>query len=126
MSVGVSPDTLNAGSTSGSGGARNSRGGGWHSKHGHALRSSGQGHCRTRWLLSVRARLDSQDTRPPKDTFVNVRGLKDSGEVILSYGRATILSGTIVSLPSEEAEPLIRDGTVELVEWDDGFGRNRQ
>ncbi|EFJ44833.1 hypothetical protein VOLCADRAFT_94844 [Volvox carteri f. nagariensis] len=66
------------------------------------------------------------DTRPPKDTFVNVRGLKDSGEVILSYGRATILYGTIISLPSEEAEPLLRDGTVELVEWDDGFGRNKQ
>ncbi|GIL72573.1 hypothetical protein Vretimale_4307 [Volvox reticuliferus] len=66
------------------------------------------------------------DTRPPKDTFVNVRGLKDAGEVILSYGRATILNGTIISLPSEEAEPLIRDGTVEVVEWDDGFGRNKQ
>ncbi|GFR41380.1 hypothetical protein Agub_g2063 [Astrephomene gubernaculifera] len=66
------------------------------------------------------------DTKPPKDTFVNVRGLKDAGEVILSYGRATILYGTTVSLPAEEAEPLIRDGTVELVEWDDGFGRNKQ
>ncbi|GLI68790.1 hypothetical protein VaNZ11_013284 [Volvox africanus] len=66
------------------------------------------------------------DTRPPKDTFVNVRGLKDAGEVIISYGRATILNGTIISLPSEEAEPLIRDGTVEVVEWDDGFGRNKQ
>ncbi|GLC35973.1 hypothetical protein PLESTB_000525000 [Pleodorina starrii] len=66
------------------------------------------------------------DTRPPKDTFVNVRGLKDAGEVILSYGRATILYGSIISLPSEEAEPLIRDGTVEPVEWDDGFGRNKQ
>ncbi|KAG2455102.1 hypothetical protein HYH02_000922 [Chlamydomonas schloesseri] len=64
------------------------------------------------------------DTRPPKDTFVNVRGLKDAGEVILSYGRATVLVGTTISLPAEEAEPLLRDGTVELVDWDDGFGRN--
>lgn len=67
---------------------------------------------------------NSQDTRPPKDTFVNVRGLKDSGEVILSYGRATVLVGTTISLPAEEAEPLLRDGTVEMVDWDDGFGRN--
>ncbi|PNH12272.1 putative DNA replication complex GINS protein PSF1 [Tetrabaena socialis] len=66
------------------------------------------------------------DTKPPKDTFVNVRCLKAAGEVILSYGRATILPGTTISLPAEEAEPLIRDGTVELVEWDDGYGRNKQ
>ncbi|KAG2499141.1 hypothetical protein HYH03_002724 [Edaphochlamys debaryana] len=66
------------------------------------------------------------DTKPPKDMAVTVRGLKDAGEVVLSYGRATILTGTTISIPAEEAEPLIRDGTVELVEWDDGYGRNKQ
>lgn len=66
------------------------------------------------------------DTKPPKDTFVNVRCLKDVGEVILSYGRAAVLPGSTISLPAEEAEPLLRDGTVELVDWDDGYGRNRQ
>ncbi len=55
-----------------------------------------------------------------------MRCLKDVGEVILSYGRAAVLPGSTISLPAEEAEPLLRDGTVELVDWDDGYGRNRQ
>ncbi len=59
--------------------------------------------------------LPAQDTTPPKDTFVNVRGLKDVGEVTTTFGRATILYGTTLSLPVEEAEPLLRDGTVEQV-----------
>lgn len=31
-----------------------------------------------------------QDTCPPKDTLVLLRGIKDVGEVVVSYGAVTI------------------------------------
>lgn len=65
--------------------------------------------------------------KPPKDRCMTVRCLKDAGEVILSYGRATMVRGSTVSLPVDEAEPLVREGVVEPIDWDEwGYGKNEQ
>lgn len=66
------------------------------------------------------------DMKPPKDRCLTVRCLKDAGEVILSYGRATMVRGSTISLPLDEAEPLILEGVVEALDWDDGYGKNEQ
>jgi hypothetical protein len=59
-----------------------------------------------------------QDQTPPKDPSIEVRVLKDYGEVFLSLGRANLKKGTVHLLPRTEAEPLIREGVLESVAHD--------
>ncbi|MEW5319186.1 MAG: hypothetical protein WDW38_010353 [Sanguina aurantia] len=55
------------------------------------------------------------DALPPRDLLVSVKGLKDSGETIFSFGRYNILKDVQYLLPCSEAEPLIREGLVEEI-----------
>ena len=59
-----------------------------------------------------------QDQTPPKDPSIEVRVLKDYGEVFLTLGRANLKKGTVHLLPRTEAEPLIREGVLESVAHD--------
>ncbi len=54
-----------------------------------------------------------QDSRPPKANNVLVKVLETQGDMMFSFGQATLDRGTLHLLPVEEAEPLIRDGSVE-------------
>ena len=60
----------------------------------------------------------TQDQTPPKDPSIEVRVLKDYGEVFLTLGRANLKKGTVHLLPRTEAEPLIREGVLESVAHD--------
>lgn len=57
-----------------------------------------------------------QDVRPPKTNNVLVKVLEDQGDMMFSFGQANLLKGTLHLLPVEEAEPLIREGSVEAVD----------
>lgn len=60
-----------------------------------------------------------QDATPPKDVNVLVRALKDHGERIFAFGRATVRTDKTFYLPADEAEPLIKEGIVERIpHWD--------
>uniref|UniRef100_A0A7S0YKN5 GINS subunit domain-containing protein n=1 Tax=Polytomella parva TaxID=51329 RepID=A0A7S0YKN5_9CHLO len=61
------------------------------------------------------------DCVPPKDSLVTVRGLRDIGERIFSFGAVQISRGGLFHLPLDEAEPLIRAGDVAQVQWSSGF-----
>ncbi|KAG1665769.1 hypothetical protein FOA52_002864 [Chlamydomonas sp. UWO 241] len=56
------------------------------------------------------------DVRPPKTNNVLVKVLEDQGDMMFSFGQATLLRGTLHLLPVDEAEPLIREGSVEPVD----------
>ena len=53
--------------------------------------------------------------RPPKSNNVLVKVLESQGDMMFSFGQATLSRGTLHNLPVEDAEPLIREGSVELV-----------
>ena len=67
---------------------------------------------------SLQCVLIVQDQTPPKDPSIEVRVLKNYGEVFLSLGRANLKKGTVHLLPRTEAEPLIREGVLESVAHD--------
>lgn len=56
------------------------------------------------------------DLCPPKSNNVLVKVLETQGEMLFSFGQANLSRGTLHHLPVEEAEPLIREGVVELLE----------
>jgi hypothetical protein len=46
---------------------------------------------------------------------VLVKVLETQGDMVFSFGQATLNRGTLHLLPVEEAEPLVREGVVEVV-----------
>lgn len=64
----------------------------------------------------TQAPLAAQDMRPPKGNNVVVKVLESQGEMMFSFGQANLSRGTLHNLPAEEAEPLIREGSVELLD----------
>eukprot|EP00195_Chlamydomonas_chlamydogama_P016831 CAMPEP_0202910670 /NCGR_PEP_ID=MMETSP1392-20130828/52672_1 /ASSEMBLY_ACC=CAM_ASM_000868 /TAXON_ID=225041 /ORGANISM="Chlamydomonas chlamydogama, Strain SAG 11-48b" /LENGTH=197 /DNA_ID=CAMNT_0049600841 /DNA_START=85 /DNA_END=675 /DNA_ORIENTATION=- len=48
------------------------------------------------------------DTRPPKDISIEVKVVKEAGEMLFSFGRACLIPGLLLYLPADEAEPLIK------------------
>ena len=80
----------------------------------HALAGSPWQDC----TLIQRYDAQLQDQTPPKDPSIEVRVLKDYGEVFLTLGRANLKKGTVHLLPRTEAEPLIREGVLESVAHD--------
>jgi len=56
-----------------------------------------------------------QDEQPPKANNVLVKVLETQGDMVFSFGQATLNRGTLHLLPVEEAEPLVREGVVEVV-----------
>ena len=66
-------------------------------------------------VSAVSSRLALQDAQPPKTNNVLVKVLETQGEMMFSFGQATLSRGTLHLLPVEEAEPLVREGVVEVV-----------
>ncbi len=54
-----------------------------------------------------------QDEAPPKGYLVNVRVVRDYGEVAFSVGAAQLAAGSVHTLPLDEAQPLLRSGVLE-------------
>lgn len=54
-------------------------------------------------------------THPPTDLFVEVRVLKDLGQVFTEDGLVTLKMGTQHTMRRVDAEPYIRQGKLELV-----------
>lgn len=57
------------------------------------------------------------DSQPPKDPSVMVQALRDYGEVMFSTGTKPILRGQMYLLPRDEAEPLVKEGVLDIVEF---------
>lgn len=58
----------------------------------------------------------AQDQAPPKGYVINVRVLKDYGEVAFSVGPAQLAAGSVHTLPLDEVQPLIRAGVLESLD----------
>ena len=56
-----------------------------------------------------------QDELPPKANNVLVKCLETQGDMVFSFGQTCLIRGTVHLLPVEEAEPLLREGIVEVV-----------
>lgn len=56
------------------------------------------------------------ETTPPQDVNVQVRVLRDHGEVLLSIGKVNLANGSVHLLPRDEAEPLLTRGVLEVLE----------
>jgi GINS complex subunit 1 len=54
------------------------------------------------------------DPTPPDDPYVQVRVLKDFGDVVFSSGKVSLARGKSHWLPRDEAHPLVMDGVLEL------------
>jgi len=61
------------------------------------------------------------DQTPPKDLYVEVRVLKDYGEISTDIGMVTLEKHTTTYLPRRDCELLIRQGVLELTS-DSGSG----
>ncbi|GAX75503.1 hypothetical protein CEUSTIGMA_g2946.t1 [Chlamydomonas eustigma] len=61
------------------------------------------------------------DIRPPKANNVLVKVLESQGDMMFSFGQASLMRGTLHLLPVEEAEPLIREGAVKMVHAGNGY-----
>ncbi len=46
--------------------------------------------------------------------MVQVRVLKDAGAHMFSFGRMALVQGALLRLPSDEAEPFIKSGVLQL------------
>lgn len=55
------------------------------------------------------------DPTPPDDPYVQVRVLKDYGDVVFASGKVSLARGKSHWLPRDEAHPLIMDGILENV-----------
>jgi enamine deaminase RidA (YjgF/YER057c/UK114 family) len=58
----------------------------------------------------------SQDPMPPDDPYVQVRVLRDYGEVVFTSGKVSLQRGKSHWLPRDEAHPLVMDGVLDFVE----------
>lgn len=58
----------------------------------------------------------SQDLKPPKDLFVEVRVLKDYGEIVTDKGTVNLKKNTVHYLRRTDVELLIRQGVLEQTE----------
>jgi len=59
---------------------------------------------------------------PPKTLFVEVIAREDCGDLFTDEGVVTIQRGNRYHLKSTDAEPLLREGTVELVHEEEEEG----
>ena len=57
-----------------------------------------------------------QEDKPPKDNCVAVRVLQTHGALINSTGRVVLNKGTVLNLPEDEVEPLLKAGIVQHVQ----------
>jgi len=53
------------------------------------------------------------DLQPPKDLFVEIRVLKDCGEIVTDSGTMILNEGTTHHVRRTDVEQLIRNGVVE-------------
>lgn len=59
------------------------------------------------------------DCNPPDDPYVNVKVLRDYGEVVFTSGKVLLERGRYYWIPRDEAHPLVLDGVMEYVVGDD-------
>eukprot|EP00887_Chlorella_sp_A99_P003991 scaffold11.g3991.t1 len=86
-------------------------------------RSGGLGYDRllSRYMRSGRGGIGldlTADPVPPEDPCVQVRVLRDYGEVVFSSGKVSLQRGKSHWLPRDEVHPLVMDGVLELVPSD--------
>ncbi|KAK9806721.1 hypothetical protein WJX72_000554 [[Myrmecia] bisecta] len=58
------------------------------------------------------------DARPPGDPNLQVRVVKDYGEMMFSSGRFILRRNMVLFLPRHEVESLVREGVLEPIELD--------